>query len=113
MTGGKSSSSFELPRFRVRLGSTLALAVAVLLLALLAMELSMLSGKIVTIWLANALVLAVLLGNPVASWPRWIAAGLAGNLAANLVEGYPAGLALALGLCNSIEVILAGGLLRR
>ena len=113
MTGGKSSSSFELPRFRVRLGSTLALAVAVLLLALVAMELSRRSGNIVTIWLANALVLAVLLGNPVASWPRWIAAGLAGNLAANLVEGYPAGLALALGLCNSIEVILAGGLLRR
>ncbi len=71
------------------------------------------TGRVATIWFANAILLAALLRLPLRAWPGLMAAGLSGNLAANLMSGDPLSSAAALVACNGVEVALCAALLRQ
>jgi PAS domain S-box-containing protein len=86
---------------------------AVFLTALGGIALTQHTGRVASIWLANAMVLLVMLRRPGRTWPLWLGCGLAGNLAADLVRGDASGTALALTGCNLVEILLAGWLIRR
>ena len=70
-------------------------------------------GRIASVWLANGLLVGLLLGMPTAAWWPALLAGFFGNVVANVVTGDPLDLALSLGLCNGIEVLLAATVLQR
>jgi diguanylate cyclase (GGDEF)-like protein/PAS domain S-box-containing protein len=70
-------------------------------------------GRIASVWLANGLLVGLLLGMPAARWWPALLAGYLGNVAANVVTGDPLDLALSLALCNALEVILAASPLQR
>ncbi len=70
-------------------------------------------GRIASVWLANGLLVGLLLGMPAAHWWPALLAGYLGNVAANVVTGDPLDLALSLALCNVIEVVVAATLLQR
>jgi PAS domain S-box-containing protein len=97
--------------------NTVALAVwtvfAVFVTAFIGITLTRESGRIASIWLANAMVLLVLLRTSPSSWAGWLLCGLAGNLAANLLTGDASVMATVLALCNTLEIALAAGLFRR
>src|SRR5215203_1492885 len=98
---------------RGRLARAAALAAAVAALAYLSLALPRDTARAAPIWLANAAVLAVLLRSPPRTWWTWIAAGLAGNVAANLATGDEGLRSLALALCNTGEVVACGLFLHR
>jgi len=69
------------------------------------------AGRVASIWLANGLLVGVLLSVPTRRWTRFLIAGLAGNVASNLLSGDSALFAAGLALCNSLEIaVVAGGL---
>jgi len=70
-------------------------------------------GRIASVWLANGLLVGLLLGMPTARWWPALLAGYLGNVAANLLTGDPLDLALSLALCNGLEVVLAASPLQR
>ncbi len=82
------------------------LAAAYFISALLALVLTGEPGRVASVWIANALVVTVLLKKPASAWLGWLVAGLLGNLAANLLTGDAPLPALLLGLCNTIEIVL-------
>ena len=88
------------------------LVVTVFLTAVLGIALTRQSGRIATIWLANAVVLLVLLKMPRRGWGGWLLCGLVGNLAADRVMGDAHGVAVILALCNTVEILLVAGLFR-
>jgi PAS domain S-box-containing protein len=65
------------------------------------------------VWLANAVIIALLLRQPRARWFLLAAGTLAGNVAAGLGAGDPLALSLALSLCNLAEILLVAGLFVR
>ncbi|WP_430912069.1 PAS domain S-box protein [Methylobacterium sp. sgz302541] len=71
------------------------------------------SERIATIWIANAILLAMLLKTPTRLWPALVLGGGAGNLAANLVTADAPPIAAGLALCNLLEVLLVAVPLRR
>jgi PAS domain S-box-containing protein len=90
-----------------------ALALAVGLLAYLCLVLPRDTARAAPIWLANAVVLAVLLKSPPRTWWMWIAAGFAGNVSADIAAGDTLARSLALSLCNAGEALACGVFLRR
>ena len=78
-----------------------------------AIELPRELGRVTPICMANALTLALLLSLPRRRWPIWLATAWVGNLAADVLTGDRLGMALTLSLCNTVEISLAGLLLRR
>jgi PAS domain S-box-containing protein len=88
------------------------IAFAVFATAFIGIALTRESGRIASIWLANAVVVVALLRTSRRQWPGWLVCGLAGNLAANLLAGDTSWLAMGLALCNSLEIFLAGWLFR-
>ena len=92
---------------RAPVGPAMRIAlVAVLMFALatVGIELSRLSGRIASVWLANGAVLAVIMRSHRRQWPGLLLASLAANIAANLLSGDRFGVALVLSLCNAIEI---------
>lgn len=83
-----------------------ALGAAVFITALLAIELTRQSGRIASIWIANAIVVAILLKKPVSEWRWWLFAGLIGNIAADMVSGDAPLQAFLLSLCNTVEILI-------
>lgn len=71
------------------------------------------SGRISAIWIANGLVLGLLLAVPRAHWYGYLTAAFLGNAAAHFYFGAHYPIALALALCNVGEVALAAGLIRK
>jgi PAS domain S-box-containing protein len=88
------------------------ITVAVFVAAVIGIALTRETGRIASIWLANAVVLLAVLKTSPKRWAGWLVCGLAGNLAANLVMGDAGWMAIILGLCNSVEILLAGWLFR-
>ncbi|NQT63867.1 MAG: PAS domain S-box protein, partial [Candidatus Marinimicrobia bacterium] len=84
----------------------ISLALLYFIAALLAIELTKESGRIASIWFANALVVAVLLKKPPSEWAGWLVAAFIGNISADLLTGDPPLQAVILSLCNTIEIIL-------
>lgn len=70
------------------------------------------AGRVASIWLANGLLVGVLLSVPTRRWTSFLIAGLAGNLTSNLLSGDSAPLAGILALSNSLEIAIAAGGLR-
>ncbi|MGU3404929.1 ATP-binding protein [Methylobacterium brachiatum] len=64
------------------------------------------TGRIASIWVANAVLVAVLLRAPRRNWMVLLAAGLAGDVAGNLVSGDPTTLAFGFAACNGVEILL-------
>lgn len=83
----------------------------VFLVAVAGIKLTQQTGRIASIWLANAVVLLALLGSGRRRWPLWLFIGWLGNWTANQVVGDAGWMAFALSLCNSLEILLAGTLL--
>jgi PAS domain S-box-containing protein len=70
-------------------------------------------GRVAPLWPANAVLLVCLLRSAVRRWPGLLLAGLAGNLAADLMVGDSLGVASGLSLANTLEVAVGAGGLRR
>ena len=71
------------------------------------------NGYTASIWLANAVAVAILLRSPKQRWPELIAAAVAANIAARIVNGDAAVHGLTLALVNMIEVLIVVVTMRR
>jgi signal transduction histidine kinase/CheY-like chemotaxis protein len=69
--------------------------------------------RVAALWLPNAMLVAVLLRGRSGRDPAYIAAAFIGNLTANLIAGDHVAQAVALSLCNALEVLLVLTLVRR
>ena len=99
------------PRHGLKDGVLVAVAVA--LSAYLGLILTEETSRIASIWVANAIVLAVLLLRPRTEWAWFLCCGFIGNLGANLWHGDPWIVALPLGLCNVVEIVSGAWFFRR
>ena len=90
-----------------------ALGGVVALLAYVCIELPRDLKQVTPIWLANALVLSVLLRTDRARWPLLIAFAVAGNIAASLHAGGRLPVVLGLSTANVLEYLLSAIVLRR
>jgi signal transduction histidine kinase len=70
------------------------------------------TGRIAAIWIANAIVLCVMLKRPARQWPQIIAAGCLGNLGADLAIGDSFVTAAVCTLCNVVEILAVAAPLR-
>ncbi|MDE3010662.1 MAG: EAL domain-containing protein [Pseudomonadota bacterium] len=84
-----------------------------LIAALLGTEASRQAGCVVTLWYANAVVVAILLGRPPAEWPWLLAAVAAAGMASDYALGNALEPSLIHALGNVVEIALACTLLRR
>ncbi|MGZ6038017.1 MAG: ATP-binding protein [Phenylobacterium sp.] len=91
----------------------MALTLAVFLLAAGCIHFTREAGRIAAIWPSNALVLVALLRARGADLARYMAAGLVGSLAANLILGDSLAVATGLTACNFVEVGICAVLIRR
>ena len=65
------------------------------------------------IWLANGIVLGILLRSPTRRWPALLVAGILGNILAELAVGHSPWIGLFLAACNVIEILVVAGPIRR
>jgi len=70
------------------------------------------TGRVAAIWVANAIVVSVLMSVRRRDWPRVLAVAVAANVAANLFYGDRLPTALTLPLCNVVEVLIVAAPLR-
>ncbi|HEX6832483.1 MAG TPA: MASE1 domain-containing protein, partial [Rudaea sp.] len=71
------------------------------------------AGRVATIWLANGLLIGILLRTSPRRWPAFVGAGLIGNILADLLAGDGIVGAIGLSACNAFEIGLAASWLRR
>lgn len=71
------------------------------------------AGRVASVWIANGLLVALLLSVPTARWTGQVGAGLIGNVLANVLTGDSFGFAIGLSLCNTLEVLIIAGGMRR
>jgi PAS domain S-box-containing protein len=71
------------------------------------------TGRIASVWLANAAVLAIVLRSPRAEWLPLLATAFIANLTANMICGDSAAIAIGLSACNMLEVLLAAAITSR
>ncbi len=91
----------------------LLLAGLVFALAFGAVALTRIYGRTASVWLANAVIVGMLMRAPRRQWPMLLAIAFAANLAANLANHDPWLRATLLALINIVESMLVIGLLRR
>jgi len=94
---------------------TLQFAAAGLLVALTCwagIELIPAGARVASIWLANGLLVGILLSVPTPRWPGFLIGGYLGNVLAGAVSGDLLAVTLSLALANTLEIVLAAGLLR-
>lgn len=70
------------------------------------------AGRVASIWAANAIVLSFVLSSVQARWSGILITGYIANVSANIFAGDQAVLAASLSLCNTLEVLIAGVLIR-
>ena len=88
-------------------------AVVVFSTAWAGIEMTSQFGRVAAIWVANAILLAVLLRSPADHWAGYVSDGFAGNIIADLTTGDHLPTALALSLCNTVEILIAAIIVRR
>ncbi len=110
MTSAQTPSYWTDPVRRIAAAAALGLVVA--LLAYVCMELPRGLKQIAPIWLANGVVLAVLLWTDRGRWPLLIAFAAAGNIAASLHAGGHLPVVLGLSFANVVEYLLSAIALR-
>ena len=76
-------------------------------LAVLGIELTRFSGRLATVWLANGVIIALVLRQPRERWPLLLAGSFLGNVAAGLTVGDSPPLAVVLAGCNHFEICVA------
>ena len=96
-----------------RLAPAAGLAVVVALLAYACIEVPRDLKQVTPIWLANAVVLAVLLRTDRARWPLLIAFAVTGNIVASLYSGGRPVIVLGLSLANVVEYLFCAVALNR
>jgi signal transduction histidine kinase len=64
------------------------------------------TGHVTGIWIANAILLALLLKHPTQQWVPILIAGMAGNIAADVTSGYSALPALFMVVSNLLEILI-------
>jgi signal transduction histidine kinase len=89
-----------------------AMAVLVFATALGGIELTIYSGRISAIWIANAILLSFLLKHSRADWLKLLALGLVANFAADLVVGDGLVKGLVFSLSNALEILIVAVPLR-
>ena len=94
-----------------RAGRLVLAASLMFLLASIGIELTRYSDRIASVWLANGAVLAVMMRGGRREWPLLGLVALAGNIAANLAVGDTLVRAVALSLCNLVEIAVMLALL--
>ncbi|MEO7814876.1 MAG: PAS domain S-box protein [Sphingomicrobium sp.] len=87
-----------------RAARVVLVAVLMFCLALAGIELTRISGRIASVWLANGAVLAVMMRSAHDEWPSLVGAAFLANIGANLSAGDAGSIALTLSLCNSLEI---------
>ena len=108
MKPGRFRSVANLPAARLA-----ATAAGVLALAWLAIAMADADTNLAVFWFANGLLIGILLRSPRAHWPAFLAAGLLGTFAANLIVGTAFLASAGLAAANGVEVILAAWLIHR
>jgi len=83
-----------------------------LLLALLAMYLTRSGGGIASLWLANALAIAMIYPHPLRHWPALMAVAALANISAELLFADPLGVALYFSISNLLEISIGAALLQ-
>jgi PAS domain S-box-containing protein len=71
------------------------------------------AGQVALFWPANAVIVAAVVNRRLAQWPAFLAAGLLGNLAADLVWGDTLFIAADLSFANLIEMAVCAGGIRK
>ncbi|WP_195908590.1 PAS domain S-box protein [Novosphingobium sp. Gsoil 351] len=101
------------PKRNSSLALLTVVALAVALLAWGGISITRDFGRVVALWLPNAVQLAILLDRNASRNVSMLIAGLAGNLVGNLFAGDVPALALTYALANSLEVLMAFVIVRR
>lgn len=107
--------SVELKRARVdwaALLSPLLVGFLICITAWAAITLTESTGRVASIWLANGILLAILLRSPSKAWAPYCFAAFCGNVLANYWTGNTIPISLGLSACNSFEVLVAAYPLR-
>lgn len=100
---------FEVAKFHQIFAVTLTFGI----LAWLNITLTHESGHISFIWLANGVMIGILLTTARSKWPSYLTATYLVNVAVNYATGDPLIIAAALSAANSIEIIIAIAIMRR
>src|SRR5262245_54207846 len=69
--------------------------------------------RVAAIWVANAVLLAIILTEPRRNWPALLLLGYCANVAANLYSADGLLVAAVLSICNTVEVVIAALLVQR
>ncbi len=102
-----------MPRWPGVPGRLLLLAIATAVFAWIAIDLTRVAGSVSSAWIANGIVVGVLLFKPTRQWPCWIAAGWVGEIAARLVHGDALGMSFGNSFANLVEIACVAGAIRR
>lgn len=111
-TGRAKHGKFR-PGVAAEIAQAVALGLTVFALAWLSIDLTRQSGRVATIWPVNGVALVCLLRTDARRWPGLLFAGFLGVLSADLAWGNPAATALALTLCDGMEIAMCAAALRR
>lgn len=106
------SPSARIHRWPGTPGRLFLLAIATAVFAWIAIDLTRVAGSVASVWIANGIVVGVLLFKPTRQWPWWFAAGWAGEFIARLLHGDPAIMSIANSLANVVEVACVAGAIR-
>ncbi len=87
--------------------SLAVVALAVYVTAVFGIELTLRSGRVASLWLANGVVLVALLRAERSAWPSLLLTGFLANLAADHTVGDGGWVAFFLTVCNSVEILTA------
>ena len=90
----------------------LALCVVVGASTWVSIDLTRVAGSVSSMWIANGIVVGLLLFQPTARWPWRMAAGFVGELGIRLLHGDPAGVSINNTLANVVEITLIAGAIR-
>ena len=91
----------------------LALAVVSVAASYASLRLTRFSGGVATIWVANGLLVGLLLLLPRTRWLAWLSVGLLGQAAARILVGDAPLVVAGLSLANLVEIVIVVGWLRR
>ena len=94
-------------------GRLVLLAAATAVFAWIAIDLTRVAGSVSSVWIANGIVVGVLLFKPTRQWPWWIAAGWIGEFTARLLHGDALGMSIGNSLANVLEIVCVAGAIRQ
>lgn len=100
-------SSGRLIRDRI----TMALLIGVV--AWLSLNIARLPGEVAAVWVGNGIFVGWLLSRPTSTWPGYLVAGYAAEMAARLLSADSVLFSVALASFNMLEVLIVAGVVRR